>query len=74
MMGSGGPRHTTPSTPTHGSPADALDELKRTLERDTAVQGEQAEEAADAPRKPKASDNAAPRGRTAPAGNRKKRP
>ena len=74
MARSDGLRDKTPSKPGHRSPTDAHDELKRTLDRDTAVQGEPAEEAADTPREPNASDSAAPSERETPAGNRKKVP
>ncbi len=49
-----------PSTDTRGSTVDAREELKNTLDRDTAVQGESEDEAAAATRTPVGADSAPP--------------
>ncbi len=59
----GGPTGKAPSTETHRSTVDAREELKRTLDRDTAVQGEREEEAVAATRTPAGAESAPPRAR-----------
>ena len=66
------PRHRTAATDVDRAAVDPHDELRRTLERDTSVQGERTEEAVADSRSPSGADGAPPAGR--PAGTRKTPP
>ena len=74
MAGQDSGKRNSGSTETNRSTLDAKEELKRTLDRDTAVQGEREEETAAATRSPAGVDDAPSSARPATAVPTSKKP
>ena len=74
MAGQDSGKRNSGSTETNRSTLDAKEDLKRTLDRDTAVQGEREEETAAATRSPAGVDDAPPSARRSTAVPTSKKP